>query len=325
MAVTYRSSVSIAEIIVYVPCLVIAIVLATRHSFRHASGWIYLAMFALARLIGASMQLATISHPNDISLYFGAATVTNIGLSPLLLATIGLLRHVFDSTRYDRSTPVQASIRIFLTILAVALILGIVGGVQAGRDYSNSGRYTPSILSKVSSVLYTIGYAIIVAMVAVAYFKISHIGAGEKRLLFAILASLPFLLVRLVYSLLVTFGHNKNFNVVTGSVTAVLCVAFVEEFIVTVIYEAAGLLLSETANEMQPYTASTHRSADRADSIHSIAGAAPRNGTSKSQSSRIGQTILGIGKKTIIARIIISAVGSRSDDVEMQRNGFDRK
>jgi hypothetical protein len=52
MGLTYRNGVSIAEIIVYVPSLAIAIFLSVRHGFARSSGWMFLIVFCLARLIG---------------------------------------------------------------------------------------------------------------------------------------------------------------------------------------------------------------------------------------------------------------------------------
>src|ERR1700753_2608381 len=42
MGLTYRNGVSIAEIIVYVPSLAIAIFLCVRHGFARSSGWMFL-------------------------------------------------------------------------------------------------------------------------------------------------------------------------------------------------------------------------------------------------------------------------------------------
>jgi hypothetical protein len=52
MGLNYRNGVSIAEIVVYVPSLAIAIFLSVRHGFARSSGWMFLIVFCLARLIG---------------------------------------------------------------------------------------------------------------------------------------------------------------------------------------------------------------------------------------------------------------------------------
>ena len=88
--VGYRGGVSILEIIVYVPCLFIALWLGFKHGFGRHAGWFFLILFSLIRIIGASFQLASESHPTTAN-FTGAAILESVGLSPLLLATLGLI------------------------------------------------------------------------------------------------------------------------------------------------------------------------------------------------------------------------------------------
>ena len=94
MAVGYRQGVSIAVLIFYIPALAIAIFLSIRHGFRRASGWRFMIVFTLARVLGSCLELATISQPNNYSLYIGYATLINIALSPLELVAYGLMSRV---------------------------------------------------------------------------------------------------------------------------------------------------------------------------------------------------------------------------------------
>jgi hypothetical protein len=81
--VDYREGVAIGELVCYVPALSIAILLAVRHGFGRSSGWFFLIMLSLARIIGAAMQIAIASNPTSISLYTGSAILTNTGFSPV--------------------------------------------------------------------------------------------------------------------------------------------------------------------------------------------------------------------------------------------------
>lgn len=66
---------------------------------------------------------------------------------------------------------------------------------------------------------------------------------GEHRLLLAVGISLPFLLVRLIYSIIYIFAHSLQFNIVTGNVTIMLVMAVLEEFAIVVICLGTGLTL----------------------------------------------------------------------------------
>jgi hypothetical protein len=91
---TFRDRVMILELIFYTPALGLSIWLTARHGLWRRSGFIFLVLLALVRINGACMLLATLLHPDSIVLYTGAGILNSIALSPLLLATAGLLGRV---------------------------------------------------------------------------------------------------------------------------------------------------------------------------------------------------------------------------------------
>ena len=106
MTIGYRQGVSIAILIFYLPALAIAIFLSIRHGFRRASGWRFMIIFTLARVLGSCLELATINQPRNYSLYIGYATLINIALSPLELVAYGLLSRVITVGK-SLSTPLH--------------------------------------------------------------------------------------------------------------------------------------------------------------------------------------------------------------------------
>ena len=73
---------------------------------------------------------------------------------------------------------------------------------------------------------------------------IRNLPPGEKRILYAVLLSLPLLAVRLLYSLLVDFDNNGTFNIIGGNATVQLCMAIIEEFVITYFFLVAGFMTS---------------------------------------------------------------------------------
>ncbi|KAG6989855.1 hypothetical protein G7Y79_00062g093330 [Physcia stellaris] len=250
MAVGYRQGVSIAVLIYYVPALAIAIFLSIRHGFRRASGWRFMIVFTLARVLGSCLELATISQPRNYSLYIGYATLINIALSPLELVAYGLMSRVITSINRSKNTIVTPRhMRLAELLITVGLILSIVGGVNAGTDFSKTGVYKTQTLSKVGLALLIAAFGILCAITAVLSQSIRHAEEGEKRILFAVAASLPFLLVRLIYSILAVFAKEKSFSLYNGNVTILLCVALLEEAVIVAIYEGVGLTLKKVSKE----------------------------------------------------------------------------
>lgn len=90
MKLDARGGVAIFELAIYLPALVVAFIVCSRHGFAKASGFIFTLILCFVRIIGACCQLATY-HKETEGLLEATIILDSIGLSPLLLATLGLL------------------------------------------------------------------------------------------------------------------------------------------------------------------------------------------------------------------------------------------
>lgn len=321
MTLSYRNSVSIAELAIYAPALIVAIFLVVRHGFGRNAGWLFLVTFCLARIIGSAMELATISQPTNISLYEGYSILQNIGLSPLMLCAIALLSRLLENINKNFRTALNTSmLKGIETIMTVALILGIVGGIKAADAYQNTKVYLPSTLNKAGTALFIVSYLLLVLCTILVSFHTSHADSGEKRLMLAVGASLPFLAVRLVYSCLSTFAHSKTFNMLTGNVTVLLCLALIEELCVVVIFMGVGATLhvitKEERLQSQNIQVGQHP-------VPSSDSGRPMNPNGGFQKPSAGNKALNIAKRTIIGRIIMAFVPEKKgNDVEMQSQRY---
>ncbi len=88
-----RDAVAIFEIIVYIPLAILALINCIRHGFKRSSGWIYTFLLCVVRIAGAICQF--VSHSDHSTGLIQAMVIfDSIGLSPLLLATLGLLHRL---------------------------------------------------------------------------------------------------------------------------------------------------------------------------------------------------------------------------------------
>lgn len=55
-----REDIAIAQIAVYLPALIVAIYVTSRHGFVRQMGWMYLVIFCVLRIAGVSNPLALI-------------------------------------------------------------------------------------------------------------------------------------------------------------------------------------------------------------------------------------------------------------------------
>ncbi|GME64905.1 hypothetical protein GTA08_BOTSDO06402 [Neofusicoccum parvum] len=247
---TARSGISIALIILYTPILLVAIFLTIRHGLGRSSGWRFLLSFALARLLAASFQLATIAHPTNLSLYIGEWVLLGIALSPLELVSLGFLSRVIASINKTRATIVTPRhVRLVQLLNTVGLGLAIGGGVQAGNAVGDGGALVAPTITKVAVALFIASFACIVGVAVLVWPSVGYAEAGEKRLLVAVAVTAPFLLVRIVYTGVSVFHRTTAFNPVTGNVWVLFGMAFVMELVIVIVFEGVGLTLKKVKKE----------------------------------------------------------------------------
>jgi hypothetical protein len=133
--------------------------------------------------------------------------------------------------------------RLVQLVITLGLILSIVGGTS-GNASPGSGIQV-STTSKAGIILYICAYAALCLVCALSITSLHHASSGEKRLVFAVILALPLILVRLIYSALVVFVHNHDFNILHGSVVLLVVMAVVEEFIVVGIYLVCGFTMEK--------------------------------------------------------------------------------
>ena len=94
--VTDREGLSVGILIFYLPVLFISSFVAFKHGFGRQAGWVFLIFLALARIIGSICEIVSVSSPSRgvITAY---VILSSVGLSPLILAMLGLLKRVYGN------------------------------------------------------------------------------------------------------------------------------------------------------------------------------------------------------------------------------------
>ena len=119
----------------------------------------------------------------------------------------------------------------------IALILGVVGGTDLEHvDKQDQGyKYL-----KASAILFLITYLTTVALALLTIPEFSRLKRGELGIMVSVLASFPFLAVRILYSLLADFKHDDNFNIISGKVYVQLGMELIMELVVAILFILAG-------------------------------------------------------------------------------------
>ncbi|KAF7971828.1 hypothetical protein HWV62_19835 [Athelia sp. TMB] len=235
----------------YTPFLILSFILALRHGFGRNTGWIYLFILALMRVLGGALLIASeLVRPINVSLYIAAAILEFAGLSPLLLATLGFVRSIVMSS-YEQTVLLTRGFRLLYLIGLIGLVLSIYGGSEADttdpKTLSNS-----TTLRHVGSILLAVLYLLLVGVHLFLWSTASRLDMHRRRLLTGISLALPFLGVRVAYSVVSTFSGspipdgsaNTNklakFNLANGTWWIYLVMGLLMEYISICIYTIVG-------------------------------------------------------------------------------------
>lgn len=85
-----RGGVSVVEVAIYGPSLLLAAYISSKLGFNRSAGWIYTVMFCIARFLSSIIHLATYDN-SSVGLMQAALILNGIAISPLLLATLGVI------------------------------------------------------------------------------------------------------------------------------------------------------------------------------------------------------------------------------------------
>jgi hypothetical protein len=241
MALDLRDGVSIYKLVIYIPYLFASIFVCSRHSFRQCSGWIYLSLFCLISIIGASAQLASINSHSTLPSTI-AAICDVVSLSPLILASLGLISRadyfMLQNTRKGLPFSITTVIHILQIITTIAGVFLIIGVASA----SSIANITSEPTVHIGIILYLVSYIILLILTLIALTLHLKQRQGKNTLIPAVILSLPFLLIRICYPLIACFAlHDSSFNILTGSVGINIGMSVIEEIVVVAIYTITGI------------------------------------------------------------------------------------
>lgn len=260
-----RDGIAILQLVVFPFILVAAVFIWSRTGWRVGSKiWRYAVTFSLLRIAGSISTLISIDHPST-----GATKASNvcelIGIAPLLLTYIGLLRQMLvisiDYTGfYDKVLTFRVTIsdvdeiippkplKLVTVFAFIGLILGIAGVSTANVTFARvDGQWTyafhPGALVQASMGIF-IAVFIITVFITVWLFLQLHFSLKrfQKKLFLATALSSPFIAVRIVYSALGDYDSNDSrFAILNGNATIYLCMNVLEEIAAMVITMALGM------------------------------------------------------------------------------------
>jgi hypothetical protein len=93
MGISAFEILDIAELIFFVPAMVVAGVVVRKHGLHKQLGWRFLLMICLFRIIGATVSLISVHHPSE-GLTITYDVTNSFGLSAVISTALALLERV---------------------------------------------------------------------------------------------------------------------------------------------------------------------------------------------------------------------------------------
>ena len=244
MTLTDQGRLAIAEIVFYIPAGSLAIFVSLRHGFGRALGWSYLVILALVRIVGNAITIysETASNPSQGIITTGII-LASVGLSPLLNALVAFVKRVNEGMQNRRLPAII--FRALEIVNIVAVILVAYGGSKANTpSNSPSSKNTGVDMEKAGIIVFIITFVLTAVSTLATFSLIRNAIPGDRRILYFAVASLPFLFVRIIYSIIVIFENNQSkvFNMLKPNIWAESFMEILEEFIVVILFLLAGLL-----------------------------------------------------------------------------------
>lgn len=238
-----HGALAIAELVFFAPALCIALFVVLRHGFSRQQGWFYLVLLSLLRIVGYSCLLYA-ENNNDpstglLEAYF---ICTSIGTAPLLLAWMGFLMRINQGMVW-KGVSLNA-FRPLHIISLVALVIAIIGGSDEGGASVDSSDYTTGrALRRAAALIWLLMYFALGAIALWTLHHRSHVMPMERALLNVCVIVLPFILVRMLYTVITAFaGSGSVFYFRAINVWIEAFMQFLMEAIVVACFVTAGLM-----------------------------------------------------------------------------------
>jgi hypothetical protein len=247
-----KNVIYLVEIIVYVFVLFYAGYLLFRQFAINKAGWISVLIFTILKIVGSAINLY-VGHQEDdgqtpsTGLITAGLVCLSISLGPLMTAVLHFITRGCETMDCPDGPLISQQLkRIPYLCVMIATILSIVGFTEQDQT---GGSSTGRALSKASSILFLIGYLIIMVLVAICLNAVgSRYNPALVSYLYCFVILIPFFVTRVLYSIISAFSADANilayhtFSVFNGNWKVYLVMVVIMEVVISVTFCIAGYL-----------------------------------------------------------------------------------
>ncbi|KAI0506696.1 hypothetical protein F5B22DRAFT_650514 [Xylaria bambusicola] len=246
-------SVPTAQLAIYVVLTIPVLYLLVRHWPTGLLGWFYLFTFTTLRIVGGAISMGSSSTSG------GASIISSIGLSPLLLATSGILHEARVYRGLRRPKLEWWVIGLFHLIVATGIAL--VGTSASALEQGSNATQSDLVLLNIGIALLAAAWLILCFWTATSFLPSQHIQTAAAHvegtlLLYAIAFSLVPTGIRVVYTVVALVSQKPYLNPVTSFLAIRVILSLLPELSVTILFIVAGV---RSRNAVRQYREDSQR------------------------------------------------------------------
>ncbi|KAL4888818.1 integral membrane protein [Aspergillus ambiguus] len=250
------NSLSAATCAIYAVLAIPVLYLLVRHRRYGLLGWLFLFLFCTLRIIGGALA---VNNPSA-----AANIISSVGLSPLLLATAGILHEA----RCYRIQPLDKKME-WVSVLAYHMVV-VAGVALTAAGSAKLQKHEQPIdkaekIAKAGISILAVSWAVLVAWTGFSFIaprgRNSSLTRAGTILLMAIAFSLVFIAIRVFYSLTALCTQRASLNPITGSLAVRVVLEFLPEVIATLAYIFTGIRTQGAPSEQEMVSVAPKRRA----------------------------------------------------------------
>ncbi|CAG8153467.1 unnamed protein product [Penicillium salamii] len=232
-----------AELAIYIALAIPILYLLAKHGRQGLLGWLFLFIFSSLRIVGSALGLKS-SSPT-------ASIISSVGLSPLLLATSGILHEA----RFYRVAGLDQKLEWALALFYHIFVVGGVALTAAGsaklQSHEEPVEKAEKLVKAGIGILTVCWVALVAGTVAsfIAPVRKSALGRAGTMLLSTVSFALVFIGIRVFYSLVYLCTQNPSLNPTTGSLAVRVILGFLSELIAVLAFLVVGLMTRNASKQ----------------------------------------------------------------------------
>ncbi|CAG8128627.1 unnamed protein product [Penicillium olsonii] len=232
-----------AELAIYIALAIPTLYLLVQHGRPGFLGWLFLFVFCSLRIIGSALGLKS-SSPT-------AGIISSVGLSPLLLATSGILHEARIYRVAGLNQKLEWAFALFYHIFVVGGVALTAAGSAKLQSHEEPAEKAEKIV-KAGIAILTVCWVALVAATAITLIAPTKKSATRRAgtiLLWTIAFALVFVGIRVFYSLVYLCTQQASLNPTTGSLAVRVILGFMSELIAVLAFIGAGIMTRSASKQ----------------------------------------------------------------------------